>query len=688
MMKMILKKRNERENMLNFRNVFPVLKYDKQISSYEEEVEVHSYNKKFENLDLEMKNFFSQGDGLSYQKKCQRNHSEPTLNRLAFPQSFSEYFTYQDPLIYKFFVSLYSRLSSIGFSEPKLLINFSLSFPSVFQADFYCLEGKKNKNLYSRMFSIKDRMMSHLRWRVLNTEAHQIKIKAHKSTSAGPPFVDYLGNPVSRSDFLYGTEIEWGDPSSHLRMDQSKLKKDLVEHRLKGVFESALELCEKPFSFENVIKGITSACLNQAVSGRRSNNMDSIINLEPGQPYSGRALFGKHRKFLRFEENKIITGKFNTEKFSNDFKDYFPMAFSPHRIRIILSCSFLASLASQILAQMLMKVLEDSKSGFVSSSNLIKDCYQAFLTNLNPNDDIMFINADRSNADSYISNNFDDFFMGIPTEIKNLFDYFSHCVYWTKKGPRMLYGLQTGEGLTTFKNTIGGDESGCLILSTLTGIPFDIVYDEICNCRELSKDYVSFEKQGYYFTNFLPTDNNIIVVIKKNGFFSTEDEAKLKALEEENSLNIEISKESTIGFGMELTKTGIFIAQSSLISKLLYDEKPGYGNEHCFGIYSKLLLVDPQIKMVVERTLNEVLGISTSFFDSQASEFLLDLQRLGITVDETLSVYSPSARIIAQVLKEKGVSNDPISGENNVPFEHYDFIFNYFKERMEKKYDS
>lgn len=573
---------------------------------------------------------------------------KPCFDRLAFPTP-KGYTTFLDPHYYHFMVDLYQQFKAIGLDEPRLLVNHALLYtqiPEFFpNPDFQT--SLPDVERYAPFF--------HAFWRFVRSRANidEIKILAHKTTSPGFPMETVDKQPVKRADVIYGFRDSDPLPLKHMRSDYSAIKKGFMK-LLPMIFERQRALVTEGIHPGNICELSADLILTNNLNGYRFNSIDRPVNVES---YSeGKVLYGKNRSFVSLRADDVVFGTFDVKAYAQWLfsKGYNPSGFAPQRLRPINASTFVTNIPLQLDARLFLQQIEIGPSGFLSDNEDIRVGYQQFLERTGGMRRL-FVTGDRSNSEMFITSNWDSLSKLIPDEHRQLMNVQLTHVKWGPSGPYIVRGCLSGIGWTTGLNVIVGLYEMAHTLAALLSNKIEDVAPLLLDCFALHKPF--FEIDGFIVSPFLPTDDMPFVIAGDISRLNVD--AMLKHAEE-RKMSIDTSYDGFVTFGMQVSNDGVCVASISFLSKLFYLENPGYFAKDCFSISQRLRLMHN--RELVDRLLVKHFGFSSDFYDLQGGQFLRDLSRYGISVDEAFNTYSPKDRLLLGVF----ASTDPIFGGQDV----------------------
>lgn len=633
------------------------------LSSVKKAPKSHEYDPEYSEIDKELALSVARLDP-KVKEKLKDSRQVPMSNRLGIPTP-DGYTTYQQLNFFEFLKEFYNELLNYGIFEPKLLVTHANTYP--LYPDFYPQSNFSiPKGLLLDLTSCKPSFERLWKFCRINTSIDDITIRAKKISSPGAPFQTYDGQNFTRKDVLYGVEADFLDPDSHLRLDYSKIKLDWIKFRLDEVFDNMMKMVGVLPSPSNVEFMMNNFVISLNRTGFRFNTIDAPI-INDGESYNGKLLYGKERTYLLWDKDSFETGIFDTKEYATKTSFNYPMRFSPQRIRPINATSYITGVIHQIDAQLFIKRLENSKFGFLSEEPKIISSYKSFLTACNSADNF-FITGDRINAELTITSNFDSFKQLIPSSHLDRFELFMTHIKFTWFGPRLIKGLLSGIGWTTAFNVIVGLYEAMHTISVLTDIPIHEVYDAYVSSFINDEDFVIL--LPFRFKLFLPTDDIPLVL---NGPVKQSNIDKLIKQSKERLMEFDINKSGFVTFGQQVDSSGIMPAPIAQYSKLSYIERPGYLNKDIFSIAARFELIEPEIKDLLDFLLKKWLGSSVSFYQTNATMFLTDLQRLGLNLGDVFNEFSPKDAII--IRKFAGIT----------PFESTEVVDPKFYERVFKE---
>ena len=653
---------NAQGESLNAKNLFARINFDEdQIKQMTYDREFLPYLEEFADIDAALA-LHMKGIHPHIKSRVRQNPMGPTVNRLAFP-IVGGYSTFTQRPFYDFTTEFYNELLDEGVVETKLLIKHPLLFPVT--VDFY---AQPTYHITSDLLRDIDGCLPAITklWEhnfdVIKLD--ECNIKAKKTTSPGWPFMTYDGQPYFNKDATYGSKADFADKKAQLRKNHNPMKMGHVEHTLPQLFDMVMDNVGKEITPDNAGFLMEKCVLTNNVNGYRLNSLDTVLH--EGK-YNNQRVAGKDRFFMQWGKDGFTVGTLNTMKLNEMTAHLFPSNMSPQRLRPINSSSFITGVIHQVHAKMFLVPIEDSKFVILSSAPQVVGSFEEYLTSVEQRK-TFYVTSDRINAEVAITTNFAEFLRLVPLAHRPMFEMFMTHIKHTPHGPKMVKGLLSGVGWTTGFNVLVGLYEAWHQISVLTEHPIG----------EVSMAYVNSYINGESFTTigefklklFLPTDDIPLVI---NGPIKQQNIDKLIAESKSRMMDVEVNQEGFLTFGHEVNNSGVKKAAKSQYSKLFYHENPGYYWKDVFSTAARFSLVENTD--LIDFLLKKHWGIGMSWYETNATKFLMDLKDLGISLGDVLNSYSPAEQIV--ISKYAGV--DPVNSSQVVDPSYYSYIFDAFK---------
>lgn len=600
-----------------------------------------------------------------------RVRPRPSVNRLAFPVS-NKYTTYKQLKTAYFFIELYKVCKSNGFFEPKLLLNhavFTPWWPSIYYNKSYKFKANVDKS-YAQLFH------SFIRSLVSRSSLDNIKLYAHKTTTPGPPFKFANGRFYEKEDFVFGYESDIkNNVANAMRKDYTKIKQSYFEY-FSDIHHKQKELSVKGIenlSISEILSAYHDSSLPTGVKGYRGNSMDTPVNIDVNTPVNiYTRVYTKDRFFTLFTKDGVMSGLVDNKSVCDFFYSYFGYFFAATRNREIFNQNYASQFSASVEARMILSGIEDTVNGFASNSDVMLLGYSKFLNECfsRGSGKFLFLNGDRTNAETTITTNYDEFKELIPPEVRDLYS-FQNLAIMLDDIPYVFEGLPSGMARTTLLNWMVGTYEAIYSLAQILNIK--IVELAKAYFESILSDQPFFVIQDFVIKIFMCTDDIPIIIFTKEDL----DDRLQRFVKNSESrmMSWQYSYEKMSTFGMTFTPQELKPNEVSIISKLFYSEHPGFFVKDCFSIYCKLQLIPATLRRDILRLLEKMYATDQSFYDHAARAFLGWLKEFNIPISEAVDVYSPAGKLIYG----KFTSKDDILESSRVPFQYIESIFDDYK---------
>lgn len=484
------------------------------------------------------------------------------------------------------------------------------------------------------------------------------------------------GAPYVKSDHMYvAKSLYTEEPNNIMRYDNSGFK---LEWASSGALKANLEWfyanAKRMTSPLTVLEAFERCSLSVHMQAYRTNCPDTPII--SGDKVTRSALASAHTKDRQYGYEvydptgacRVESGVCDNAKWCAEFKKRNPThLFVPNRKRIIYpgpNPSF--SAAFIFLCRLLTKSVEDSAVGFPRAADASLRHFEAALA---PSwRGRVIVTYDRSNAEQFITDNWDDFIQIVPDWLRTTFDALGVAVLPSTNGPRALLGaLVSGAAPTTFFNMICGMFELTLCVRRITGAPYDDILSNFFEC--MMKGNPFFSVGGLFFSVTLTTDDTVFYV------FSNEHEDsslqnlvkdKLAGYFEERSLKGDVCSETTC-FGLDFTLNSVQVSKTRGLGKLWLSEHRENGDQVALGYMARLSLLPEFYDDIAACVSDHGFG-DVGRYEIGAKNFMSNLQKFGYPVDALYNVHSPVEQIIyGSYLQEHGY--DVMKHQTKYPIE-------------------
>lgn len=595
---------------------------------------------------------------------------KPHVSRFAFPTP-AGYTTYRDYSTGKFYCDLYNLCLEHNMFEPKLLINHALMqpwWPSIYNNPEY----KSNLVIDENYANLFHNLQRHL---IAKAEVDDVKFYMHKNTTPGPPFTFFGGVAYDPNDILYGPEVDFQTLTMlALRKDYTNVKKTFLVNA-KYIHEKQVYYSEDTTRLrEEFQKAYFEGVLAVGVEGGRLNGSDAPINISPSDKASiNNTYYVKPRHFTIFENGYVRFGTIKTNKLTDFLINESRAGWGGGlaRPRGVANMCWASQISPAINTKMLTHKLEEGPNGFASNSDVCSHAYKAYLQECYVNKgSFIFLNGDRSNAESFVTTNYDQFGKLVLPELKNLYS-FQNRAYMLGRNNYYFNGLASGMARTTELNWHAGTYEAIYTISKLLNVTISEVAQAYF--QSIIKEDNFFRVGSFIIKLFMCTDDIPLVI------YGDIDKLNLKFLEsaevKDRMMKWEINAEKMSTFGMTFTKHQLVPNEVSVIAKLFYSEHPGFFIKDCFSLYSKLQMLNSDLKFDVLNLLKKHYNVDEGFYADASKAFFGWLKEFGVNVSTVVDIYSPSGKIMYGNLVEK----DAIHQSSRVSLAFIKDIFDYYK---------
>lgn len=584
-----------------------------------------------------------------------RNRAKPTAttNRLAFP-IYGGYMTYNDSPFIEMLFDLNELLAKYDLFDPRLFIDHSKYtqwWPYIEPNPMYKSSVIIEKD-YLRLWH--DFLRKESRFVCLE----DIAVYGHQQSTSGPPFTDCNGRFYDAMDVYYGVDrdVEARNLAA-LRKNFTFIKKGF--YPLFGkVFEDQYEVARLGgwINYKgSYVQAYLNHVLSTSVPGYRFNSIDKVLNAEKGVRYTKDYVFkSKDRTGSVLVPDGCITGKLDTTTYSADIdriaKKQYHLAVQ--RAREIEAVGWVSQVPAAVGAQMMTRWVERSVNGFASTEPHVIDGYNKFLTRCTQfsGGSFCFLNGDRSNAETYVTTNFEEYQKLILPELLGIYKVQCTVVKFRENHVFVVEGLNSGCGRTTELNWYAGTHEAIYTIAKLTNNPIGIVASAYFNSVLEEQPY--FELDGYIIKLFMCTDDIPLIIYSYGG-----KKLDMSVIEKagDRMMSWEVSDTEMFTFGMHFSQTELKPSAQSIIAKLFYSEHPGFYVSDCYSFYAKMCLLPRDLQTDIYRLISKRFGEKTteSHYVAAKHAFYGWLKQFNIPISEAVDIYSPSGKIIfGEYIKE------------------------------------
>lgn len=653
---------------LNIESRFAPIKVD--LKDYEYDVTEFDRDERFESIIRQFMIDKEHNPEREDIKRRMRANPGPKMNRLAFP-TINGYTTYGNYTTAKFFIDFYNLCKAHGLFEPRLLVNHAAQqawrSKILKNPDYQC-----NLNISKDYLNVWHKFLRKL---ISLAEIDKIKFYSHKNTSPGPPFSFVDGLFYSKDDILYGSSSDMSN------MVQIALKKDYTAVKktyfpfFEDIHFQQVRLSEIGLLNlnESVIKYYLSSVLPTAVIGYRFNNIDKVFNVDKDTKVTTDYLcLTKDRQFSIVGPKKIRVGKLNNKKFTEDVIDKgdFKYKFASQRTREVVNFNWPSQCSATVNSKMVTQFIEESVNGFASVAPHVVASYKRFVDYANgKGSDFLFINGDRSNAETFVTTNYDEFRQLILPELVKLYD-FQDTVVILENNPYVVSGLPSGMGRTTELNWYMGTFEAIFTISQMIRVDIRSVLLKYTECVLSNADFFTINE--FDIKLFMVTDDIPLIIT------GPVEKLDLSILNKgkERFMEWEYSSEKMSTFGMTFDKYQIKANDVSVVAKLCYNEHPGFFVKDCFSMDAKMTMLPDDLRSDINELFLKHFGTDLAFYKSAGQAFLGWLSELGIPINAAVDIYSPQGKILYGDL----VSKDELLASARIDPSYFEPIFKYYKE--------
>lgn len=591
-------------------------------------------------------------------------------NRLG-PITLNGYSLYNSNSVFEFFKDAYLSFKSIGYAESRLLVNHAFNCPHS-QIIYPRPDYKSELGITDDRAQI---FNSFLRLLVDKTSIDDFDLRANSATSPGPPYT------MREIGFYMNEDIYYGNLEDIQSNFIEALKKDYYVVKsswfpeIERIYFDQWEFVPENVNIDNFLYYLLNHILICADRGYRFNSIDKVLNPDDVENPNFLGVT-KDRKYSYIDKNGYHYGTIDNLSLLKAAIKVTKMlhGMAVNRQRLINRAGWVSNSASMVITKMVTTSIEESCNSFASLRPKVLDGYKEFLRVCAMRGGCFhFINGDRSNAETFVTSNFDEFIRLIPPEWHKL--YRAQCTVLMYGPTYYAYqGLPSGIAKTTELNWIMGTYEAINAISKLVRASFVSVAEAYFS--SVLNEVPYFEINGYIIKLFMPTDDIPLVI------YGPRIDNVVKILGTgTGQMEWACDYTEMVTFGMHFSAIELKAAQISPIAKFFYDEHPGFFYKSCFSLIAKYDNADRDVKTLANKLYKKHFNCDINEFRPFAHLYMSWLQSLGIKLEDIFDQYSPSNKIIYS----KYVEGDPMNQTQVVPKQYYQGVFDHFK-RLNKNF--
>lgn len=607
---------------------------------------------------------------IQWTKRINRPILATVSDKLAFPVS-SGWANFNSVRHWRFVREVYEISKDFGLPDSRILSNAAamhpygnpIGFDDVYKADIGITEE------YAKLFH---NLQAHL---ATQLTIEEVKQTYKKSTFGGQPTWFYDNTIYQSEDVFFQIDSHLLHPAQRaIRKDYGSIKKSFLPY-MEKILEKQINFSEVGFEYYqgDVLKLIEDHVLTLVVAGGRFNNPDaakiigSLTDRDAPREFKNR-IVGFFTKDGRF-----IKGELDAEKFCIAYQKALNLLFPviDTRYRIVNNPGFGPQLPAMTEARMVLQPLEESCNGFASIQDASISGYADFVRETyKENGDFIFLNGDRSNAETFVTTNYQQYEELIIPELRKLYRV-QNTVCMVAPYLYTYSGLPSGISRTTMLNWYAGTHEALYTLGKLLNSKYEDIAKEYFNSIKRSQPF--FKYKSFLIKLFMPTDDIPLII------YGNLNKLNLKWLDskevKDRMMKWEYSFESMRTFGMDFSKTEIKAAQANIIGKLFYSEFPGFHANDCFGLSERVKHLPDGLLNPIEKVLYKHYHTTFNYYHDYSKDFLSWLLQFGIPVSEVVDQYSPSGKIIYG----KYVNEESFLESSRIPTKFLEPVFNYYR---------
>lgn len=577
-----------------------------------------------------------------------------------------DWLTYKDPRYKDFIYDLANRLvkqdPSVEESAKTLLVDYSANVPfaSVIRHDGMLKLQPETWPHDARHYFAKS-LQKALKNNFLTADIADCRpsINGPKSTGTDLRFPD--GTPLVKSDFWILPEDPKYTPENSVFFGRKNFAPFKIEWLASGaVLENLKFFLDNMADYSKpsvYLKALEKGACSIHLEAYRTNNPDV-----PKIDFNGD--FNKSRG-KGFKKDRDCAYEIDGYKFESFVVDDEKYAAAVRKLDSRRSETFLkkrpmfpANNASFMLPfiflfRLFLHPIEDGPKGFPSLNLAVLSRFQRWYSKSKGADEDRVITFDRRTCEQFISDNFSEVLSLFSGPLQCLIHSLCVVLLPSLKGPRVVDGgLASGSAITTFLNSIVGMFECSLLISTITGHPFEQCCDKVFECLFGDTDWVSFDDGKEVFIS-LGTDDQIILT---RGF--AVDDHQLEQYAQKRSLKIEAVKQAIV-FGMRITTEDISYYCTGNLDKFPLIEKKFYGDQAAMNYDMRLSLLPDFYDTIAGCMKDHKFGNATTYKLGTIA-FLRKLHDYGEAVAFDINQYSPKERLAADrfCMQNNGCSLD------------------------------
>lgn len=616
-----------------------------------------------------------------------------------------DYLTYRDGRYKDFIIDLCDDLVKMGSKEEDaariLLIDYSANAP---YASTMRHDGR---------MALKKGAWPEDSLEIYSIELQRIFAKNFEIASQEKEFVHYA--PPKNSTKGIGFFKNFPDGSKHSGVNDLFIPKELstksvpIEQNLwalknrygikKAWLDSGALMANTEFFLQNCSKYSDPVVFKEAIrrgacsvhtEAYRTNNGDKTLNsLKNGvRAAVDEGLYKKNRVYsYECSPNVFESGVIDDKRYSKAYRDLNPDEWGTllKKRPMFPGPNTTFSLPFIMLCRLMLGPLEDSSTGFPSSSDKVLRRYERYFT-LFKDEERECVTFDRSTAEQFITDNLESVLKFFRGDLRDIISGILCSVIPSKFGGRFVHALLSGTALTTFLNCVTGLFENCVFTSIIAygahwqaKLPDVVkaVMDELLN----EGDYVTIN--GLHFIHNLGTDDQIFYVSGANCRARVKDAIPLFD-PDARFLSVETGFPQTV-FGLDFYEDHVNVSETLGLAKLFLFEKDGLGDQIALKYHARLLLLDKYYDVIQKNFTKHGFG-SLSTYNQGADNFFAQRLKFGFAGYESLyNKYSFTDRLIyGEYIKKAGF--DPSTFVDRYSYDELKDFVSLFKGRLFRRY--
>jgi len=595
-------------------------------------------------------------------RRCVYRAPQVQNDRIAFLAPTGDYIPERSPISINVRRDIYNTIGTeCGFWEPKLLVAANKVYtklPSIVKNPDYEI----NPNDLKYLSEVGVVMSKYMDQALDEARPDEVEGRAKKLTSIGYPFLTVEREHIAPEDIAIKAKVD--TPLYAWKHDWLNVKKGWFES-----FEGSIEILYRQLSFSGEISAsnVVRLAFHEFMIGVAGMNFRTNCPDSPQHKglYGSELLSGKDRLFSDTYVDHFVRGTLDTKMFNAYLVQRLHQLFAANRIRWIYVMNTITQFPGIVLTRALTEKYEHQASGMLSNKPETIARFDRYRENVvRRGRKLQIFRQDRSNSEVSITTNFKLYMPLFPRWMHNYLKLMSTIVVPCINGLRVQSDAFTsGVFYTTFGNMVIGLYTAAMtfVLSWCDALKSK---DELGDILKIVIGVFENHEEvvlsnGVVVLPCLVTDDVLWPFDAPND--ASPNERWLKDYGGRTQLNTTIS-ESETGFGVHVSKDGIMMAPSSILSKVLFSEHPGFPPKDGNSINARLKLLPDEMRDIIDFVLKKHFdGVGISAYAKYVPLFWVALEDAGLDIRDVYNEFSPVEKMLMESVERK--TGSPIFGK-------------------------